>query len=120
MLGSRLSLDRLAEWIEWRGWAVQSSLWADGALAIANKLNSNLPGQSGHACAMHSCHEPSSTEGEVQRCKLRYLWLPRTQIRAYRWCSPPRIGCTIMSPNRSIRRVQGASLPSERCVRTSL
>src|SRR5258706_3888886 len=48
------------------------------------------------------------------------VWLPRTQIRAYRWCSPPRIGCAIMSPNRSIERVQGASLPSERCVRTSL
>ncbi len=48
------------------------------------------------------------------------LWLPRTQIRAYRWCSPPRIGSAIMSPNRSIGRVQGASLPSERCVRTSL
>jgi hypothetical protein len=48
------------------------------------------------------------------------LRLPRTQIRAYRWCSPPRIGCAIMSPNRSIGRVQGASLPSERCVRTSL
>src|SRR6516164_7817711 len=48
------------------------------------------------------------------------LWLPRTQIRAYRWCSPPRIGCAIMSPNRSIGRVQGASLLSERCVRTSL
>jgi hypothetical protein len=29
------------------------------------------------------------------------LWLPRTQIRAYRWCSPPRIDCAIMSPNRS-------------------
>jgi hypothetical protein len=29
------------------------------------------------------------------------LWLPRTQIRAYRWCSPPGIGCAIMSPNRS-------------------
>ena len=42
------------------------------------------------------------------------VWLPRTQIRAYRWCSPPRIGCAIMSPNRSIGRVQGA------CVRTSL
>jgi hypothetical protein len=49
-----------------------------------------------------------------------WVWLPRTQIRAYRWCSPPRIGCAIMSPNRSIGRVQGASLPSERCVRTSL
>src|SRR5262249_15653474 len=48
------------------------------------------------------------------------LWLPRTQIRAYRWCNPPTIGCAIMSPNRSIGRVQGASLPSERCVRTSL
>src|SRR5947209_5041176 len=48
------------------------------------------------------------------------VWLPRTQIRAYRWCSPPRIGCAMMSPNRSIGRVQGASLPSERCVRTSL
>src|SRR5467141_554488 len=44
----------------------------------------------------------------------------KPQIRAYRWCSPPRIGCAIMSPNRSIGRVQGASLPSERCVRTSL
>src|ERR1700730_12279414 len=32
------------------------------------------------------------------------------QIRAYRWCSPPRIGCAIMSPNRWIGRVQGASL----------
>src|SRR5712671_5227271 len=49
-----------------------------------------------------------------------YLWLPRTQIRAYRWCSPPRIGCAMMSPNRSIGRVQGVSLPSERWVRTSL
>src|SRR5262249_108309 len=29
------------------------------------------------------------------------LWLPITQIRAYRWCSPPRIGCAIMSPNRA-------------------
>jgi hypothetical protein len=38
----------------------------------------------------------------------------KPQIRAYRWCSPPRIGCAIMSPNRSIGRVQGASLPSER------
>ena len=38
------------------------------------------------------------------------LWLPRTQIRVYRWCSPPSIGCAIMSPNRSIGRVQGASL----------
>src|SRR5262249_14716914 len=35
------------------------------------------------------------------------VWLPRTQIRAYRRCSPPRIGCAIMSPNRSIGRVQG-------------
>jgi hypothetical protein len=25
------------------------------------------------------------------------LSLPRTQIRAYRWCSPPRIGCATMS-----------------------
>src|SRR5438093_3368433 len=25
----------------------------------------------------------------------------KPQIRAYRWCSPPRIGCAIMSPNRS-------------------
>ena len=33
------------------------------------------------------------------------VWLPRTQIRAYRWCSPPRIGCAMMSPNRSIGRV---------------
>src|SRR5262249_45699277 len=24
------------------------------------------------------------------------VWLPRTQLRAYRWCSPPRIGCAIM------------------------
>src|SRR5262245_1186076 len=51
----------------------------------------------------------------VQRCGFR-----KPQIRAYRWCSPPRIGCAIMSPNRSIGRVQGASLPSERCVCTSL
>src|SRR5215467_8048268 len=52
--------------------------------------------------------------------RANHLWLPRTQIRAYRWCNPPRIGCAIMSPNRSIGRVQGASLPSERCVRISL
>jgi hypothetical protein len=38
MLGSRLSLDRSAEWIEWRAWAVQSSLRADGALAIAEQV----------------------------------------------------------------------------------
>jgi hypothetical protein len=37
------------------------------------------------------------------------LSLPKSQIRAYRWCSPPRIGCATMSPNRSIARVQGAS-----------
>jgi FtsP/CotA-like multicopper oxidase with cupredoxin domain len=43
MLGSRLSLDR-AEWIKWQAWAVQSSLWVDGALAIAEQLKSNLPG----------------------------------------------------------------------------
>jgi hypothetical protein len=30
------------------------------------------------------------------------LSLPRTQIRAYRWCSPPRIGCATMSPNRPL------------------
>jgi hypothetical protein len=48
------------------------------------------------------------------------LSLPRTQIRAYRWCNPPRNGCAIMSPNRSIGRVQGASFPSDRWVRTSL
>jgi hypothetical protein len=36
---------------------------------------------------------------------LNAVWLPRTQIRAYRWCSPPRIGCAMMSPNRSIGRV---------------
>src|SRR5262249_9608017 len=59
-------------------------------------------------------------ENEVPEGDEKPLWLPRTQIRAYRWCSPPRIGCAIMSPNRSIGRVQGASLPSERCVRTSL
>jgi hypothetical protein len=38
MLGSRLSLDRLAEWIEWRAWAVQSSLWVDGVLSIAEQV----------------------------------------------------------------------------------
>jgi hypothetical protein len=43
-----------------------------------------------------------------------HLSLPRTQIRAYRWCSPPRIGRAIMSPNHSIGRVQGASFPSDR------
>jgi hypothetical protein len=59
----------------------------------------------------------SSALRPISRC-CPTLWLPRTQIRAYRWCSPPRIGCAIMSPNRSIGRVQGASLPSERCVRT--
>src|SRR5215472_7085177 len=37
------------------------------------------------------------------------VWLPRTQIRAYRWCSPPRTGCATMSPNRSIGRPQGAA-----------
>jgi hypothetical protein len=37
-LGSRLSLDRLAEWIKWQAWAVQSSLWVDGALAIAEQV----------------------------------------------------------------------------------
>jgi hypothetical protein len=50
MLGSRLSLDRLAEWIKWQAWVVQSSLWVDGALAIADKLKSNLPGQSDMLC----------------------------------------------------------------------
>src|SRR6516162_5179229 len=28
------------------------------------------------------------------------LSLPKTQIRTYRWCSPPRIGCAMMLPNR--------------------
>src|SRR5262249_39071024 len=46
-----------------------------------------------------------------------YLWLPRTQIRAYRWCSPPRIGCAIMSPNRWIGRVRGAPPRAHRWVR---
>jgi hypothetical protein len=41
------------------------------------------------------------------------LSLPKSQIRAYRWCSPPRIGWATMSPNRSIARVQGASFPSD-------
>src|SRR6266436_7683668 len=40
-----------------------------------------------------------------QHCGFR-----KPQIRAYRWCSPPRIGCAIMSPNRSIGRVQGCVL----------
>src|SRR5262249_25477790 len=40
--------------------------------------------------------------------------------RAYRWCNPPRIGCVTMLPNCSTGRVQGASFPSERWVRTSL
>jgi uncharacterized protein YjbJ (UPF0337 family) len=35
-------------------------------------------------------------------------------IRAYRWCSPPRIGCAMISPTSSTRRVQGASFPSAR------
>src|SRR5262249_40872686 len=48
------------------------------------------------------------------------LSLPKTEIRAYRWCSPPRIGCAMMSPNGSTGRVQGASFPSARWVRTSL
>jgi len=26
------------------------------------------------------------------------LFLPKTQIRAYRWCNPPRMGCATMSP----------------------
>jgi hypothetical protein len=46
--------------------------------------------------------------------------LPKSQIRAYRWCSPPRIGYATMFPNCSIGRLQGASFPSETCVRTSL
>jgi hypothetical protein len=51
---------------------------------------------------------------------LQRVSLPRTQIRAYRWCSPPRMGCAIISPNRSIGRAQGASFRSARWVRTSL
>jgi hypothetical protein len=39
----------------------------------------------------------------------RGLSLPKSQIRAYRWCSPPRIGWATMFQNRSIARVQGAS-----------
>jgi len=35
-------------------------------------------------------------------------------------CSPPRIGYATMSPNCSIGRLQGASFPSETCVRASL
>jgi hypothetical protein len=50
----------------------------------------------------------------VLRCASRRCGFRKPQILAYRWCSPPRIGCAIMSPNRSIGRVQGASLPSER------
>jgi hypothetical protein len=37
---------------------------------------------------------------------------PEIYIRAYRWCSPPRIGYATMSPNLSIGRVQGVSFPS--------
>src|SRR5271170_1688582 len=35
MLGSRLSLDRFAEWIERRSWPVQSWLWALSCYAAA-------------------------------------------------------------------------------------
>jgi hypothetical protein len=45
--------------------------------------------------------------------------LPKTQIRAYRWCRPPRIGCAMMLPNRSTERLQGASFPSARWVRAA-
>jgi hypothetical protein len=41
------------------------------------------------------------------------LSLPKSRFRAYRWCSPPRIGYATMSPNLSIGRVQGVSFPSE-------
>ena len=44
--------------------------------------------------------------------------LPKSQIRAYRWCSPPRIGCAIMSPTRSIGRPTHAS--SRICVASTL
>jgi hypothetical protein len=44
--------------------------------------------------------------------KSAILSLPETQIRAYRWCNPPRIGYP-MSPNRSTARVLGASFLSE-------
>ena len=52
--------------------------------------------------------------GDAHNHAIRACGFRKPQIRAYRWCSPPRIGCAIMSPNRSIGRVQGASLPSER------
>jgi hypothetical protein len=35
--------------------------------------------------------------------------LLKTQIRAYRWCNPPKIGSATMSPNRSTGRVLAAS-----------
>src|SRR5262249_1644573 len=92
----------------------------DGMVARIEVRKSHLavwlmhPGQEG---ADETTAPPAPIE---ENSALLILWLPRTQIRAYRWCSPPRIGCAIMSPNRSIGRVQDASLPSERCVRTSL
>ena len=49
--------------------------------------------------------------GGAAHCDISGLSLPKSQIRAYRWCSPPRIGWATMFPNRSIARVQGASLP---------
>ena len=54
-------------------------------------------------------------EDAQQLCGFR-----KPQIRAYRWCSPPRTGYATMSPNRSTGRLQGASFPSETWVRTSL
>ena len=65
----------------------------------------DAPGKAGERLKSAAEERGLTTEG---------LSLPRTQIRAYRWCSPPRIGRAIMSPNHSIGRVQGASFASDR------
>ena len=67
--------------------------------------------------ALATLHEWVKTTGaEMNEARLRMtriLSLPKNQIRAYRWCNPPRTGWATMSPNRSIARVQGASFPRE-------
>jgi hypothetical protein len=63
-----------------------------------------------HTAMTNSASAAVSRSADTPSC---HLSLPKNQIRAYRWCSPPRIGWATMSPNRSIARVQGVSFPRE-------
>src|SRR5262245_4530059 len=67
MLGSRLSLDSLAEWIEWRAWAVQSWLWASCYGRLRRMRGSKISPRAGTAppFTYTSGKSRQTTQGEM-------------------------------------------------------